>query len=111
MTANENTHPEDCQKFDTCNAPLCPLDRDLYKRVMRGDEAVCFHLTEAVKVDAEAIFNSRGRRELFKVMSEFIEPMSMRWGRVRLALDRSKKTGSRMARFAPCDVGQDRETI
>lgn len=71
---------------------------------MQGDEAVCFYLAEAVKVDAEAIFSSRGRGELFKVMSELIQPMSMRWGRIRLSLDRARKTGSRMARFAPWEV-------
>jgi hypothetical protein len=104
MTSNRNFTPKDCPKFDKCNAPLCPLDQDLYKRVMQGDEAVCFYLTEAVKVDAEAVFRSRGREELFKVMSESIQPMSMRWARIRLSLDRSRKTGSRMARIAPWEV-------
>ena len=61
--------PSACPKWERCNAPLCPLDPDLFKRMMRNDEPVCYYLTEAVKPDAEAIFMGRGRTELFEVVS------------------------------------------
>lgn len=93
-----------CPKWDKCNAPLCPLDPDLFKRVMRNDEPVCYYLTEAVKADAEAVFRRRGRGELFEVISKLIPAMSSRWGRIRHALERAKTSGSRMARLAPWEV-------
>jgi hypothetical protein len=93
-----------CPKWDKCNAPLCPLDVALFKRVMRDDEPVCFYLSEAVKHDAEAVFRQRGREELFGLVSKLIPAMSTRWSRIRLALERAKTTGSRMATVAPWEV-------
>jgi len=71
---------------------------------MLHDDSVCFYLTEAVKADAEANFRGRGRIELFQVVSKLIQPMSLRWGRIRSSLDRARKSGSRMARIAPWEV-------
>ena len=96
--------PGACPKWERCNAPLCPLDADLFKRVMQDGDPVCHYLIEAVKPDAEAIFRGRGRTELFEVVSTLIDPMSPRWGRIRKALTRARTTGSRMARLAPCEV-------
>lgn len=93
-----------CPKWDKCNAPLCPLDPDLFKRVMHDGDAVCHYLIEAVKADAEANFRGRGRIELFEVVSKLIPAMSSRWGRIRHALARAKTSGSRMARLAPWEV-------
>ena len=32
---------EDCSKFNYCRAPICPLDRNLEKRVYLKGEPVC----------------------------------------------------------------------
>lgn len=96
--------PITCPKWHKCNAPLCPLDPDVFKRVMHSEDAVCFYLAEAVKPNAEAIFDMRGRGDLFGVISTLIQPMSLRWGPIRRALERAKLTGSRMARLAPWEV-------
>ena len=32
---------QDCQHFDYCDAPLCPLDPDIDKRTWFADEPVC----------------------------------------------------------------------
>ena len=93
-----------CPKYNKCNAPLCPLDPDMFKRTMLRGEAVCYYLTEAVKPDAEAIFRERGRIELFELVSKFIQPMSECWGRIHRHLERARKSGSRMARLAPWEV-------
>lgn len=93
-----------CPKWDKCNAPLCPLDHELFKRVMRGGDPVCHYLTEAVKPDADANFRARGRTELFEVVSNLIPAMSSRWRGIRYALKRAKSSGSRMARLAPWEV-------
>jgi hypothetical protein len=96
--------PSACPKWEGCNAPLCPLDPDLFKRVMHDGDAVCHYLIEAVKADAEANFRGRDRIELFEVISPLIHPMTARWGRIRKALARARTSGSRMARLAPWEV-------
>ena len=93
-----------CPKWDKCNSPVCPLDPDWERRVMLSEDSVCFYLAEAVKADAEAVFMRRGLGELFKVVSEHVQPMSSRWGRIRRALERAKGTGSRIARRAPWEI-------
>jgi hypothetical protein len=93
-----------CPKYSKCNAPLCPLDPDMFKRTMLCSDAVCYYLTEAVKPGAEAIFRERGRIELFELVCKFIQPMSERWGRIHRHLERARKSGSRMARLAPWEV-------
>ncbi len=30
-----------CRSFETCDAPLCPLDPDLHERIWYSDEPVC----------------------------------------------------------------------
>lgn len=30
-----------CNRFESCNAPLCPLDPDIDKRVWYSDEDIC----------------------------------------------------------------------
>jgi hypothetical protein len=96
--------PSACPKWERCNAPLCPLDPDLFKRVMQDGDPVCHYLLEAVKADAEANFRRRGRTELFDAVSVQVKPLSARWGRIRHALERAKTSGSRLARVAPWEV-------
>jgi len=93
-----------CPRWERCSVPLCPLDPDVFKRPMRDDEPVCYYLTEAVKIDAEAIFRRRGRAELFTAVSKLIPSLSARWGRIRRALERARTKGSRMATVAPWEV-------
>ncbi len=71
---------------------------------MLNDEPVCYYLSEAVKVNAEAIFRRRGRAELFAVVLAHIQLMSFRWGRIKRALERARTKGSRMATLAPWEV-------
>ena len=71
---------------------------------MLNDDSVCFYLAEAVKQGAEAVFRGRGLGELFRVVSEHVQPMSSRWGRIRRALERAKTSGSRLARLAPWEI-------
>ena len=36
-----NMTPEDCNRFDFCSAPLCPLDPGLSDVIWYADEAIC----------------------------------------------------------------------
>ncbi|MCH8079648.1 MAG: hypothetical protein IIA06_07715 [Proteobacteria bacterium] len=41
--------PDECQKYDGCNANLCPLDKDLSKCSYCDGEQICFYMREHVK--------------------------------------------------------------
>lgn len=90
-----------CPRWGMCIAPICPLDSQWSRRTLASDDPICFYLTESVKEGAEAIFKGRGRGNLFAVMCGHVSPMSGRWSRIRRALERAKKSGSRMARLSP----------
>ena len=92
---------QDCPKWESCSAPICPLDAGWNKRVMHSDDPVCFYLAEAVKEGGAGIFEERGLGELYLAMHSLIQPMSDKWGRIRRTLERAKLSGSRMARPAP----------
>lgn len=40
---------EQCPKFDSCSAPICPLDPDWSERKHIKDEPVCYYLREWAK--------------------------------------------------------------
>jgi len=43
---------KDCPKYDTCSAPICPLDPDWRLRAHNPEDRVCPYLLESVKADA-----------------------------------------------------------
>lgn len=43
-----------CPKFDTCSAPVCPLDPQWSARRHLAGERICLWLRELVKPDGEA---------------------------------------------------------
>lgn len=43
-----------CPKFDSCSAPMCPLDPDWTERRHLAGERVCLWLREVVKPGGEA---------------------------------------------------------
>ena len=40
---------EDCKKYDSCSAPICPLDPDYKLRVHLAADRVCLYLREYSK--------------------------------------------------------------
>ena len=48
---NPPTNPVDCPRFNTCNAPTCPLDPQFTDAPTLRGEPVCRWLREAVKAD------------------------------------------------------------
>ena len=43
------TSPSDCDRFDMCGAPICPMDDDWKHRVMLDDEPICFYIRKLVR--------------------------------------------------------------
>lgn len=45
---------QQCKRFNSCNAPICPLDEQYLKRIYLKSESICYYLKEAVKQNGEA---------------------------------------------------------
>lgn len=95
--ANYNA-PEQCPKFQTCNAPICPLDASWHKRINRSEDATCYYLIESVKDDAQVNFERGGLGDLYNRVAGNRAELSARYARLNYVIDRAAKTGSRMAR-------------
>ncbi len=86
----------DCPKHYRCSAPICPLDRDWRERTHLKGDRVCFYLLESVKPNAETRFQGVPARQILRAIQNIAEAMSTRYGPIRRALERAKRSGSRM---------------
>ena len=50
------TAPHHCPLFDSCSAPICPLDTDAVSRTMLRDERVCHYIHKAMDEPENADF-------------------------------------------------------
>ena len=92
---------EDCPKYKGCSAPICPLDPNWRNAKHLKHERVCFYLCEAQKGGSEAIFRGRGLGYPYQLMVEATPAISTRWGSIKNALAKTKKTSSRMNKKPP----------
>lgn len=88
--------PNDCPKFETCSAPICPLDADWHRRTHLRGESVCLFLLESVKDGAEARLGCITAREVYLAAVAARPAIVARYGHVRRALERARDTGSRI---------------
>jgi len=96
--------PQECPRWTRCSVPVCPLDPDWARRRMLGNEPVCFFLTEAQKLNGQAVFEERRLGWLYRVMLEATPALSSRWRRIKSGLERSAGNGSRMQTRPPTKV-------
>ncbi len=87
---------ETCTKYQGCSASICPLDPNWQKAKHLKHERICFYLCEAQKDGAEAIFRGRGLGELYRLMVDATPDIFIRWGTIKKALAKAKKTVSGM---------------
>ena len=40
---------QQCPKFDSCSAPICPLDKQRQQRTMLRDERLCHYIRKAIR--------------------------------------------------------------
>jgi hypothetical protein len=99
--------PRDCPHWYRCNTPVCPLEPFEIRRVFKGDERVCFFLTEAQKDSAEQVFEERGLGWLYRLMIDATPVLSSRSRRIKHALKRSKSSGNRMLNHPGTREAQD----
>ena len=87
-----------CPKFHTCNAPICPLDKDWGKRANQIDDSTCYYLIESVKDGAQTNFERALLREMYQVIVKVRGDISKQFKRIANKLAAAAKTPSRMER-------------
>jgi hypothetical protein len=90
--------PSTCPKFHTCNAPICPLDKEWVKRVNQVHDPVCYYLIESVKEGSPVNFERALLGELYQVIVRVRGDISKHFKRIKKKLDAAAKTTSRMER-------------
>lgn len=90
-----------CPKFDSCSAPICPLDRDYQSRLYLDGEPVCFYMMEYVKPSGEA--NLRGAIGGIdtQLIAEATLSPKCSYGPIKKRLERASRTPSRLG-ASPC---------
>ena len=94
-----NLTPDQCPKFQQCSAPICPLDAEWQKRKHINGERVCFYLIETQKANAIANFGVRALGYLYQAIVRRTSDIADTHSTIKKAMDRAKKTSSRMARM------------
>ena len=90
---------EECKKFDSCSAPICPLDLDYKIRVhLRGDR-VCLYLREYAKTVSRADLRGAISEEAYDLVAEAYSHILSRqqpdkFGQLKQAIVRASKTPS-----------------
>lgn len=86
----------DCPKFHTCNANVCPLDRDWRKRSHLSDEKACVYLLESAKTDASSVFERAGLSNMFEAIAVVREDILSSCAAINRASKRAATTPSRL---------------
>ena len=86
----------DCPKWDSCNAPLCPLDKGISQRVYLRGEAICFYMHEYVKTDSYGRFKACHRGYIYQAISDVLKEVLSTHGYIKNRLERASNTPSRM---------------
>ena len=89
-----------CPKWDSCNAPVCPLDPNWPAHRHLAGEPVCLWLRELVKNDGERVL----RHSLTEVNVEKViavkEILYARGGELKFRLERASKYASKVNTFS-----------
>jgi len=85
----------ECPKFESCSAPICPLDAQWRMRAHNPGDRICFYLREAVKPSADAVVP----KPLLAACDALRKAPEIPGG-VRRALKRAASHGSRTNQMA-----------
>jgi hypothetical protein len=64
----KSTVANKCPKFNTCNAPVCPLEEEWTKRKHLSGDKCCVYLLESSKLGARLSFDSAGLGNLYQAI-------------------------------------------
>lgn len=85
-----------CPKFNTCNAPICPLDKDWSKRKHINGDKCCTYLLETSKAGAKANFAGAGLTYLLEVIEVVKKDILSSSNTLKRTYERAKTTPTRM---------------
>lgn len=91
--------PNQCPNYQSCSAPLCPLDPGWFRCKYLKGEPICFYLKEAQKPGARFRFETRIEQEIYRACCINDAPMKAKSGALRRKLERASKTKSRRESF------------
>ena len=94
--SNEKPRMEQCPKFNHCEAPVCPLDKNWRDCRTRKNEQVCFYLREATKDGAKERFKGRKDETIFRIAYAHVLLMKRYDSELRRRLEKSSLSGSRI---------------
>src|SRR5690554_1712959 len=86
-----------CPRFDSCNAPICPMDPHQKQRVYLSGEAVCLFMLEHVKPDGEAKIKATIGGDAAEVVGQAVEWAKCTYGPMQKRLNRASRTPSRLS--------------
>lgn len=87
--------PEACPRYESCNAPLCPLDARWQFRSYGRGEAVCDFVLEAVKPNGAATVRRRLPDEMAATVLQAAPEMALKFPFIAHRLARASSQGSR----------------
>ncbi len=90
-------HMYDCPKFESCSAPICPLDDDWELRSHLNGERVCYYLTEYSKSAFRPLLRRVLAGELYERIAEQHPRIIEAHALIKRRLMISSKKGSRLA--------------
>ena len=85
-----------CPRFNSCSAPICPLDPKWPLADHRRDERVCGLLSELVKPGGKLRLEGALSTDQLSTLVREWPKVEARWGTIRRKLKDSAKTGSRI---------------
>lgn len=89
----------DCPKYETCSAPICPLDKDWKLRVLCNEDPTCFYLLESVKDASATHFELAQLEVMYERIYEVRDDICNTHKRISNKVKSAKNSGSRMARI------------
>jgi hypothetical protein len=94
-------HPNEnitCPKFNRCDSPICPLDKDWRKRTNTNEDTTCYYLIESIKSGAEERFKRAQLEGMYQLIVSIRGDISSCFKRIARKLQLASKTSSRMER-------------
>lgn len=85
-----------CHRFDSCSAPICPIDPEMKRRTYSKGEAICRLMLESVKPDAELIFQGTIGVLHFQAITEAAEWAKSAHSSLKRRLEHASRTPSRL---------------
>jgi len=84
--------PEDCKRFEKCNAALCPLDPRWRLAVHLPGERVCFYLLASGKAGAA---ERLGEDKVYLTCLEVLPEVLAKHSNIRVKVEAAARTGFR----------------